>query len=82
MCDPTAKFGAPMPILGLGMIDGGVSRLSADELTIYFAANPGELWVAHRNTLEEAFGMPTLITAQNSAFPEWNPAVSFDGLTL
>ena len=41
MCDPIAKFGAPMPIPGLEMIDGGTARLSSDELTIYFSADPG-----------------------------------------
>ena len=82
MCDPTAKFGAPMPIPGLGMFEGGTARLSPDELTIYFSANSADLWVAHRNTLMEAFETPTLITAQNSSAADVDPAVSSDGLTL
>jgi len=82
MCDPTAKFGAPVPIPGLGMIDAACARLSLDELTIYFHANPPDLWVAHRNALIEAFGPPTLLAAQNSSSGDENPAVSSDGLTL
>jgi hypothetical protein len=82
MCDPIAKFGPPMPIAGLDMVDGGTARLSADELTIYFSGNPADLWVAHRSVLTEAFGTPTLITAQNSSSPDFDPAVSSDGLTL
>jgi Tol biopolymer transport system component len=82
MCDPTAKFGAPMQIAGLEMIDGGTVRLSSDELTIYFSADPGDLWAAHRSALAEAFGTPILLTAENSPEGEYNPAVSSDGLTL
>ena len=56
--------------------------MSANELTIYFSTNPPDLWVAHRSALAEAFGTPTLIAAENSSAAEYDPAVSFDGLTL
>jgi len=83
MCDPLAKFGAPMPIPGLAMVDGGTARLSPDELTIYFSSTaPAELWVAHRSASTEAFGAPALIAAQNSSSLEFDPTVSSDGLTL
>lgn len=81
MCNPTAKFGTPMPIPGLATIDGATVRLSADELTIYFS-NSADLLVAHRSAVTEAFGTPTLITAQNSSSSDFDPAVSSDGLTL
>jgi WD40-like Beta Propeller Repeat len=82
MCDPTAKFGTPIPVPGLSTIDGGTVRLSADELTIYFSATPGDLWVAHRSALSEAFEVPTPMIAQNSSSVDIDPAVTPDGLTL
>lgn len=81
VCDPTAKFGAPMPIPGLEMVDAGTAHLSANELTIYFS-DTTDLWAAHRGALTEAFGTPTLITAQNSSASDYDPAVSSDELKL
>lgn len=84
ICDPTAKFGQPVPIPELATIDAGAPRLSADELTIYFHAYGGQvdLWSAHRNSLTDPFGNPTLLAGQNSPSGDYDPAVSADGLTL
>lgn len=82
-CDPSARFGAPVQLPGLAMVDGGYPRLSADELTIYFHTySPGKLWSAHRSALTEAFGAPALLAAQNSTSDDYDPAESADGLTL
>jgi hypothetical protein len=84
MCDPTAKFGAPVPISELAMVNAGAPRLSGDELTIYFHAygDQVDLWSTHRKSLTEPFGPPTLLAGQNSPSADYDPAVSADGLTL
>ena len=78
MCDPTAKFGAPVPLPELAKVNAGAPRLSSDELTIYFHADGGQvdLWSAHRTSLTEPFGPPTLLAGQNSPSNDFDPAVS------
>lgn len=84
MCDPLAKFGAPVPFPELAMVNAGAPRLSNDELTMYFHAygDQVDLWSAQRNSLAEPFGSPTLLVGQNSPSADFDPAVSVDGLTL
>jgi len=82
MCDPTAKFGAPMPLSEFDMADVGAGRLSSDELTIYFSTVAGDLWISRRSALPEVFGVPALLTAQNSSSLDYDPTVSSDRLTL
>jgi hypothetical protein len=84
MCDPTAKFSAPVPIPELAMVNAGAPRLSSDELTIYFHAygDQIDLWSAHRNSLTEPFGPPAQLAGQNSSSADFDPVVSADGLTL
>ncbi|HMG56305.1 MAG TPA: hypothetical protein VK601_22555 [Kofleriaceae bacterium] len=80
ICSPSAKFGTPMALFGLG--DGGIARLSPDELTIYYSSSSADLYVAHRTTATGAFGTPMPMMAQNTASQEYDPTVSSDGLTL
>jgi hypothetical protein len=91
VCDPTARFGAPVPVMGLALtgISEGGPRLSADELTLYFhggsSGDPNvvlDLYVAHRSALTEPFGMPALLMGVNSTVADFAPSVSTDGLTL
>jgi hypothetical protein len=80
ICSPSAKFGTPMALFGLG--DGGIVRLSPDELTIYSGSSSADLYVAHRATTTDAFGTPAPMMALNSSSQDYDPTVSSDGLTL
>src|SRR5215510_9274688 len=77
MCDPFAKFGAPVPIAELATVNAGAPRLSSDELTIYFHAygDQVDLWSTHRPSLTEPFGPPTSLAGQNSPSADFDPAV-------
>ena len=87
-CDPAARFGVPTPVMGLEAtgLEPADPQLSSDELAIYFgghlAGKDYNLYVAHRNSLAAAFGIPNTLVAENSATADDNPSVSSDGLTL
>jgi hypothetical protein len=85
-CNPTAKFGAPMSIPGIALASGYLPRLSFDELTIYFSAAAGDssdLYVAHRDALDQAFGEPMAIHELSpSSSNESGPTVAIDGLSI
>lgn len=88
LCDPTARFGAPTLVAGLSGI--GLAyvgpRLSADELTVYFASNlpssDANIYTATRPSRNDPFGAPKLMDAQNSSSSDFDPAISPDGLDL
>jgi hypothetical protein len=78
----------PSPI-NLSNYFQGTAWLSADGRTLYFCSDrPGgqgeiDLWVAERNTVDEAWNTPTnLGTPVNTLRAELGPSVSADGLTL
>jgi len=89
-CDPAARFGPPVPIQGLATKERHETfpRLSADELTIYFASatlvndSDYDLYLAKRASLTEPFGAPIPLTTVNSTASESSPSVSSDGLSL
>ena len=64
--------------------------LTADELTIFFhSTRPGgaggsgyDLWMATRNSIEEAFGNLRPLYELNTSLWDGNPHISPDGLTL
>jgi hypothetical protein len=62
--------------------------LSVDGKSLFFASNRGnvtttnDLWVALRNSPNEAFGTPEPITQVNSTGHESDPAITPDGNTL
>jgi Tol biopolymer transport system component len=62
--------------------------LSADGLELYFASSRmgglggSDLWRSTRASPAGDFGAPTTLSAVNSVDDDWDPALSFDGLTL
>src|SRR4051812_4105248 len=85
-CDPTAPFGPPAPVIGINTDgDEAAARLSADETVIYFSrrtTNVWDLWRASRDTIDDPFGTPELLTTVNSVSSDVWSSVSADGLTL
>jgi len=87
-CDPLARFGAPQKITSLSTPDHteAVTRLSPDELTVYFetwsSGVPWKLYVARRASKDDAFPTPSMLTAVTSTANDFDPSISTDGLTL
>lgn len=88
-CNPSAPFGAPMPMSSLNTADYDESaRLSPDELTVYFsstrAGGPGgwDLWMATRSDTGTMFGDASAIPGANTAALERGPTITADGLAL
>lgn len=88
-CNPTARFGTPVPLSTLNSTaTEGPIWLAADELTAYFASTraggPGgyDIYVASRATASAAFSSPSLLNGVNSADVESRPVLTADGLTL
>jgi hypothetical protein len=71
-CDPTAPFGAPVPVPGFETQVGvGEPRLTPDELEIYVGAlvagaATDDLYVARRTSRSEPFGKPAKIAAASA----------------
>ncbi len=86
-CAWDAPFTAMVPVQGLeiaGWTSGGV-RLSPDERTAYFTGYDGTTWdlyQASRAAPAGAFSTPVALGALNSASPDYDAAVSADGLRL
>ena len=90
LCDPTKDFLAPALLTSISK-DGteGSARLSDDEKTMYFAAQPAGsatygLFAATRTVLTDSFqGMALIAGDVNSASNhEYQPNLTTDGLTL
>ena len=87
-CDPTAKFGSPMPVDGLAAtgVDELSARLSPDELTVYFTrtvvGGDFNLYAARRAVITDKFGTLAPITLAESPSNDMHPTVSSDGLAL
>jgi hypothetical protein len=86
-CDPTAPFGAAVPIAELATkADDLAARLTPDELTIVFAhgtAAPNyDLYLATRTNTTDPFGAPTLLASVNSVYSDDSPSLSPDQLAL
>lgn len=89
MCDPGKAFGAPTAIAELDTTGTeGSIRLSADQLTAYFAsARPGgvggvDLWIATRADAGAPFGNFQNLAPLNSTATDTHATVTADGLTL
>jgi Tol biopolymer transport system component len=87
ICDPTGMFDAPVPLPGVNTASTeGVSRLTADELELYFSVNQvgmdANIYSAQRSTISQAFGAPIALTRVNTAANDYDPDVSNDGLML
>jgi len=87
-CDLAKPFGAPTLVAGVnGASDDRFARLSADELTIYFASTrpggPGglDLYQATRDTRDGSFGTPSLMPISTAA-DDWGATATADGLGL
>jgi hypothetical protein len=89
-CDPSKPFGAPTMLLANSFIIDQAARLSADELTLYYAGyghtgynGTPHLWVATRSSTSVPFANPKriddLVVADGG---EMFPAPTADGLTL
>lgn len=85
-CDPSAPFGAPVPVDGVNSAaDDAAPRLSPDELTMYFARrtnNQWDLYSATRPARDAAFGTPEVLGTANSVNNDLWPTVSADGMLL
>ena len=84
-CDPTAPFGAPVPVVGVntGGYEGDAT-LSADELEIYFDVFSSdvfsELRVARRATKTDPFGAASPVGIGGTT--AYSPMLSSDDVTL
>lgn len=71
-CDPKKPFGAPVLVSGLSTSDDDASaRLSADELTVFFArgvAGSGapDIYAATRASRDAGWGAPELVRGVNT----------------
>jgi Tol biopolymer transport system component len=84
---PTSPFGTPAPITAINATGGATGpTLTADGLTMYYAlttaADPGDIYVTHRNSRADAFVAGTRVTGVNSTGTELDPFISADGSTL
>lgn len=89
ICDPTGAFDAPVRITEIESSSGGVPRLTADELEIFFhgvvstmGTVDGNIYRAERSTTGRPFGEPIALTKVNTTSNEFNASVSSDGLML
>jgi len=86
-CDPKKPFKAPVKMPG--PINSGshetMPSLTSDELTIFFqrtvGVDGGDLLMATRPSINDAFGEPALIT-QLSTGGSYSPTITGDGLSL
>ncbi|MHC4436795.1 MAG: LamG-like jellyroll fold domain-containing protein [Planctomycetota bacterium] len=84
-------FGTPVnlgPAVNSSYSDAG-QCISADGLSLYFdsdrpgGSGGGDLWVTTRDTKDDEWGTPVnLGSTVNSAYNEWEPSISADGLSL
>jgi Tol biopolymer transport system component len=88
-CDPSAPFGAGVPVTELNSADQeNFVWLTADELTAYLSSNRSggvggyDIWVAARTSITGTFSTPELLGTVNTAADESRPTLSADGLTL
>lgn len=87
-CDPNKPFGAPALVSGLSTADDdSTARLSADELTVFFArgvagAGVPDIYTATRASRDAGWGVATMVSGVSSAGPDFSPMVTDDGLTL
>ncbi len=90
-CNLSRSFGEPVPVPGEvnTAMDEVAPRLSADELTLYFARHaadtPGalnDIYIASRSSLTTPFGTPAPLAINTASANEMDPMVATDGLTL
>ena len=86
-CDPTAPFGAPVPLASLNTANDDVTaRLTPDELTVVFSRLNDDmtydLYTSTRATLADPFATPEVMGSVNSIYSDVWPSISPDGLTL
>lgn len=85
-CDVTKPFGLPVPVDGVNTdITEGGGWLSEDQLTIYFARDPGgnaNLYLAMRAQPKGAFAGAALLEGVNTSNHEAGPSLTADGLTM
>ncbi len=80
-CDPTAAFGAPVPLDALNTSDDEETpRLTPDELTVVFARDKS-IWYATRASVSVPFG-PVSELSGLGLDEFWAPWIAPDGLTL
>jgi hypothetical protein len=67
-CNPTAPFGAPVPLTNLNSPGNDAGAwLTADELTLYFASDRSggvgsfDIYVATRTSIDAVFSSPNLV---------------------
>ncbi len=86
-CDPTAPFGAPVPITELNdpASDDGTLRLAPDELSGYFwsyrLAGDAEIFLATRPDLASPFTVAHVVALGTTA-AELDPTVTSDGTLI
>jgi hypothetical protein len=88
-CDPSAAFGAPVPVADVNTPAASNigARLTADELTMYFASlrvpqNSYDLYVATRPSVGLAFNVSGPIKELSTTQSERSPSLAADGLEL
>ena len=87
-CDPSKPFGTPEPVPGVNSAGNEIgAALSPDELAIYFSSDRAdptnlELYEAHRSSVAEPFGTPSLLASLDTSADEASPSVTGDGLTI
>jgi len=84
-------WGVPVnlgPVVNSSVSDEHPS-ISADGLSLYFGSNRSggkgaeDLWVTTRETKDSPWGKPVnLGSTVNSSYPDWDPDISADGLSL
>lgn len=87
MCDPMARFDAPVPATGVPF--GG--SFTADELEVYFTGSVKDpntnqyddnIYMRQRSTISQPFGASIAITGVSTLMDERAPSVRGDGLML
>jgi hypothetical protein len=80
--DPLAPFGTPQKVPGINTsASEDDPTLTGDMLEIYFDRD-GDIYVATRSSVTDAWGTAQLVTELSTADAESNPEVLPDGLTI
>ncbi|HEX5059095.1 MAG TPA: hypothetical protein VFV99_07030 [Kofleriaceae bacterium] len=88
--DATGQLGPPMVVgeLTVGGVDADDPTLTADMLEIYFASSrpggvgSGDIWRSIRNSVDEPWQPPVVVTELDSASVEESPGITADGLEM
>lgn len=84
---PLGPFSDPEPIAALAHVGSDADpTLTADGLEMFFMTDRGgagiDIWTSKRESVDDPWGDPDPVPKLNSADADYDPEISFDGLTI